>query len=160
MQNLAAEKTYNNLDVTLKQANEHRNTWFEGVQKCHLDDSLITVMEKIVRAEVRTNFVFCIFRSKLIRFIFLQVHRLVVVDNEDKVIGVISLSDILKELVLKPCRKSKILKFDWLFITFVELAFREKFNERIQHAFFCGSRTATTTGREYWNNSGRTGFEW
>jgi len=83
--NLAAEKTYNNLDVTLKQANEHRNTWFEGVQKCHLDDSLITVMEKIVRAEV---------------------HRLVVVDNEDKVIGVISLSDILKELVLKPCRKN------------------------------------------------------
>ena len=27
-QNLAAEKTYNNLDITLKQANEHRNTWF------------------------------------------------------------------------------------------------------------------------------------
>ena len=103
---------------------------------------------------------FYIFRSELIRFIFLQVHRLVVVDNEDKVIGVISLSDILKELVLKPCRKSKILKFNWLFITFVELAFREKFNERIQHAFFCRSRTATTTGREYWNNSGRTGFEW
>ena len=51
-QNLAAEKTYNNLDITLKQANEHRNTWFEGVQKCHLDDPLVTVMEKIVRAEV------------------------------------------------------------------------------------------------------------
>ncbi|XP_032780208.2 uncharacterized protein LOC116918596 isoform X1 [Daphnia magna] len=79
--NLAAEKTYNNLDITLTQANEHRNTWFEGVSKCHLDDSLGTVMEKIVRAEV---------------------HRLVVVDNEDHVIGVISLSDILSELVLKP----------------------------------------------------------
>ncbi|XP_046652797.1 5'-AMP-activated protein kinase subunit gamma-2-like isoform X2 [Daphnia pulicaria] len=79
--NLAAEKTYNNLDITLTQANEHRNTWFEGVSKCHLDDSLGTVMEKIVRAEV---------------------HRLVVVDNEDRVIGVISLSDILSELVLKP----------------------------------------------------------
>lgn len=51
-QNLAAEKTYNNLDITLTQANEHRNTWFEGVSKCHLDDSLGTVMEKIVRAEV------------------------------------------------------------------------------------------------------------
>jgi CBS domain len=107
MQNLAAEKTYNNLDVTLKQANEHRNTWFEGVQKCHLDDSLITVMEKIVRAEVRTSSLrVSVFQSELIRFIFPQVHRLVVVDNEDKVIGVISLSDILKELVLKPCRKS------------------------------------------------------
>lgn len=34
-----------------------------------------------------------------------QVHRLVVVDNEDRVIGVISLSDILTELVLKPSRK-------------------------------------------------------
>ncbi|KAI9555243.1 putative AMP-activated protein kise gamma (2) subunit [Daphnia sinensis] len=79
--NLAAEKTYNNLDITLTQANEHRNTWFEGVSKCHLDDPLGTVMEKIVRAEV---------------------HRLVVVDNEDHVIGVISLSDILSELVLKP----------------------------------------------------------
>lgn len=51
-QNLAAEKTYNNLDITLKQANEHRNTWFEGVSKCHLDDPLCNVMEKIVRAEV------------------------------------------------------------------------------------------------------------
>ena len=68
------------MDTTLKQANEHRNPWFEGVQKCNLDDPLITVMDKIVRAEV---------------------HRLVVVDNEDRVIGVVSLSDILKELVLK-----------------------------------------------------------
>lgn len=34
-----------------------------------------------------------------------QVHRLVVVDNEDHVIGVISLSDILSELVLKPSRE-------------------------------------------------------
>lgn len=51
--NLAAEKTYNNLDITLRQANQHRNTWFEGVQHCQLDDTLSAVMEKIVRAEVR-----------------------------------------------------------------------------------------------------------
>lgn len=81
MQNLAAEKTYNDLDVTLKKANEHRNAWFEGVQKCNLDESLFTVMEKIVRAEV---------------------HRLVVVDENEKVIGIISLSDILLYLVLRP----------------------------------------------------------
>jgi 5'-AMP-activated protein kinase regulatory gamma subunit len=81
LQNLAAEKTYNDLDVTLKKANEHRNAWFEGVQKCNLDDSLFTVMEKIVRAEV---------------------HRLVVVDENEKVIGIISLSDILLYLVLRP----------------------------------------------------------
>ena len=68
MQNLAAEKTYNDLDVSLKKANEHRNAWFEGVQKCSLDESLFTVMERIVRAEV---------------------HRLVVVDENEKVIGII-----------------------------------------------------------------------
>lgn len=62
-------------------ANEHRNAWFEGVQKCNLDETLFTVMERIVRAEV---------------------HRLVVVDENEKVIGIISLSDILLYLVLRP----------------------------------------------------------
>ncbi|XP_065570833.1 uncharacterized protein LOC136033827 isoform X3 [Artemia franciscana] len=81
--NLAAEKTYNNLDITLEKANAHRNAWFEGVSKCSLDDTLFSILEKIVRAEV---------------------HRLVIVDDEEKVIGVISLSDILKEIVLKPAR--------------------------------------------------------
>ena len=57
-QNLAAEKTYNNLDVSLKTANEHRNEWFEGVQKCTLDETLFEVMERIVRAEVNTTY-FC-----------------------------------------------------------------------------------------------------
>ncbi|XP_017761085.1 PREDICTED: 5'-AMP-activated protein kinase subunit gamma-1 isoform X4 [Eufriesea mexicana] len=80
--NLAAEKTYNNLDVSLREANEHRNEWFEGVQSCKLDETLFTIMEKIVRAEV---------------------HRLVVVDDDDKVIGIISLSDLLFYLVLRPC---------------------------------------------------------
>ncbi|XP_050683870.1 5'-AMP-activated protein kinase subunit gamma-1 isoform X3 [Leptidea sinapis] len=79
--NLAAENTYNNLEVTLKKANEHRNEWFEGVQKCNLDETLFEVMERIVRAEV---------------------HRLVVVDKEDKVVGIISLSDLLMYLVLRP----------------------------------------------------------
>lgn len=78
---MAAEKTYNDLDVSLKKANEHRNEWFEGVQKCHLDETLYTIMERIVRAEV---------------------HRLVVVDENEKVIGIISLSDILLYLVLRP----------------------------------------------------------
>jgi 5'-AMP-activated protein kinase regulatory gamma subunit len=69
------------LDVSLKKANAYRTAWFEGVQKCYLDESLLTVMEKIVRAEV---------------------HRLVVVDENEKVIGIISLSDILMYLVLRP----------------------------------------------------------
>jgi len=79
--NLAAEKTYSNLDISLKAANQHRNEWFEGVHKCKQDESLFAVMERIVKAEV---------------------HRLVVVDDENKVTGVISLSDILNFLVLRP----------------------------------------------------------
>ena len=51
-QNLAAEKTYSNLDISLKQANEHRNEWFEGVHSCKQGDTLFDVMEKIVKAEV------------------------------------------------------------------------------------------------------------
>ncbi|RZF45397.1 hypothetical protein LSTR_LSTR002840 [Laodelphax striatellus] len=82
-QNLAAEKTYNNLDVSLQKANEHRNEWFEGVQKCSMEDTLFSVMEKIVRAEV--------------------VHRLVITDEDDKVCGILSLSDLLMYLVLRPC---------------------------------------------------------
>lgn len=78
---MAAEKTYNDLDVSLKKANEHRNAWFEGVHHCTLDETLYTIMERIVRVEV---------------------HRLVVVDELKKVIGIISLSDILLYLVLRP----------------------------------------------------------
>merc|ERR1719219_1046075 len=62
--NLAAEKTYSNLDITLKEANQHRNEWFEGVHKCKQDESLFAVMERIVKAEV---------------------HRLVVVDDDNRV---------------------------------------------------------------------------
>lgn len=65
----------------MRKANEHRNEWFEGVQCCNLDETLYTILERIVRAEV---------------------HRLVVVDENRKVIGIISLSDILLYLVLRP----------------------------------------------------------
>lgn len=78
---MAAEKTYNDLDVSLRKANEHRNAWFEGVQKCTIDETLYVIMERIVRAEV---------------------HRLVIVNEAHKVIGIISLSDILLYLVLRP----------------------------------------------------------
>lgn len=56
-------------------------------------------MEKIVRAEVSGNLVL-IGCCKVSEF---QVHRLVVVNEEDKVIGIISLSDLLLYLVLRPC---------------------------------------------------------
>ncbi|XP_071803620.1 5'-AMP-activated protein kinase subunit gamma-1-like isoform X1 [Asterias amurensis] len=89
--NLAAEKTYNNLDITIQQALQFRQTYFEGVHTCQATEKLETIMEKIIRAEV---------------------HRLVVVDSENHVVGVVSLSDLLTFLVLRPAgvtsRKSSI----------------------------------------------------
>ncbi|XP_072029498.1 5'-AMP-activated protein kinase subunit gamma-1-like isoform X5 [Amphiura filiformis] len=79
--NLAAEKTYNNLDITIAEALQFRSTYFEGVHKCKPTETLGTVMDTIIKAEV---------------------HRLVMVDDEDHVIGVVSLSDLLNFLVLKP----------------------------------------------------------
>lgn len=73
-------------------ANEHRNEWFEGVHKCTLDDTLYTIMEKIVKAEV---------------------HRLVVVDEQEQVVGIISLSDILQVIMtnfINALKASKIIQ--------------------------------------------------
>lgn len=85
--NLAAEKTYNNLDVTVKQALEHRAEGFEGVHRCYLDETLHTIIDRLTDAGV---------------------HRLVIVDKDDRCIGVLSLSDILKFLVLRPVASKPI----------------------------------------------------
>uniref|UniRef100_A0AAQ6AHL8 CBS domain-containing protein n=1 Tax=Amphiprion ocellaris TaxID=80972 RepID=A0AAQ6AHL8_AMPOC len=87
--NLAAEKTYNNLDVTVTQALRHRSQYFEGVMKCNRLETLETIVDRIVKAEV---------------------HRLVVVDEESRIIGIVSLSDILQALVLTPREKSRKLR--------------------------------------------------
>ncbi|NP_001368616.1 CBS domain-containing protein [Caenorhabditis elegans] len=81
---LAAESSYDKLDCTVQEALQHRSEWFEGVQTCLETDSLFQVLEAIVKAEV---------------------HRLIVTDQDKKVVGVVSLSDILKNLVLDPCQK-------------------------------------------------------
>lgn len=85
--NLAAEKTYNNLDVTVKQALQHRSEGFEGVHKCYLDETLHTIIDRLTDAGV---------------------HRLVIVDKDNRCIGVLSLSDILKFLVLRPLASSHL----------------------------------------------------
>lgn len=77
---IAADKTYKDLSLTIGEALERRNNWFEGVVKCKLDDTLGTVIHRIVKAEV---------------------HRIIVVDDDDKVLGVVSLSDILIFLALR-----------------------------------------------------------
>ncbi|NXA35858.1 AAKG2 kinase, partial [Eudromia elegans] len=84
-QNLAAEKTYNNLDITVTQALQHRSQYFEGVVKCSMLETLETIVDRIVKAEV---------------------HRLVVVNEADSIVGIISLSDILQALVLTPAGKA------------------------------------------------------
>ncbi|CAI2349326.1 unnamed protein product [Caenorhabditis sp. 36 PRJEB53466] len=81
---LAAENSYDKLDCTVQEALQHRSEWFEGVHTCLETDSLFQVLEAIVKAEV---------------------HRLIVTDQDKKVVGVVSLSDILKYLVLDPCQK-------------------------------------------------------
>uniref|UniRef100_UPI003AAAC012 5'-AMP-activated protein kinase subunit gamma-1 isoform X1 n=1 Tax=Centroberyx gerrardi TaxID=166262 RepID=UPI003AAAC012 len=79
--NLAAQKMYNNLDMTMQEAIRRRKCFVEGVIKCYPDETLETVIDRIVKAEV---------------------HRLVLVDRADVVRGIISLSDLLQAMVLSP----------------------------------------------------------
>ncbi|KAK2856835.1 hypothetical protein Q5P01_005570 [Channa striata] len=79
--NLAAQKTYHNLDMTMQEALRRRRCFLEGVIKCYPDETLETIIDRIVKAEV---------------------HRLVLVDRADVVKGIISLSDLLQAMVLTP----------------------------------------------------------
>ncbi|ETN83867.1 hypothetical protein RB195_009710 [Necator americanus] len=84
---LAAEKSYNRLDCTVQEALKNRSDCFEGVQCCRETDSLFDVLQAIVRAEV---------------------HRLIVTDTEQRVVGIISLSDVLKFLILDPAHNTEL----------------------------------------------------
>uniref|UniRef100_H2T2J5 Protein kinase, AMP-activated, gamma 3b non-catalytic subunit n=1 Tax=Takifugu rubripes TaxID=31033 RepID=H2T2J5_TAKRU len=79
--NLAAQKTYNNLNMTMREAIASRACCVEGVLKCYHHETLETIIDRIAKAEV---------------------HRLVLVDSEDVVRGIVSLSDLLQALVLTP----------------------------------------------------------
>ncbi|XP_053170746.1 5'-AMP-activated protein kinase subunit gamma-1 [Scomber japonicus] len=79
--NLAAQKSYNNLDMTMLEAVRRRSCYVEGVIKCYPDETLETIIDRIVNAEV---------------------HRLVLVDRTDVVKGIVSLSDLLQAMVLTP----------------------------------------------------------
>ncbi|XP_072902283.1 5'-AMP-activated protein kinase subunit gamma-1-like isoform X2 [Hemitrygon akajei] len=79
--NLAAQKAYNNLDVSVKEVLEQRWHCFENVLKCYAHETLEVIIERLVKHEV---------------------HRLVLVDEEDVVHGIVSLSDMLQALVLSP----------------------------------------------------------
>ncbi|GFS03786.1 5'-AMP-activated protein kinase subunit gamma-1 [Elysia marginata] len=85
--NLAADKSYNNLDITLGEAIKQRQGGEQSdrVATCFCKDTVRCVMEKIVKAEV---------------------HRLVVTDELNAIEGIVSLSDILNYIVLRPICKS------------------------------------------------------
>uniref|UniRef100_A0A3P9N965 Protein kinase AMP-activated non-catalytic subunit gamma 2 n=1 Tax=Poecilia reticulata TaxID=8081 RepID=A0A3P9N965_POERE len=108
--NLAAEKTYNNLDITVTQALKHRSQYFEGVVKCHKMETMETIVDRIVKAEVRHKDPFVPLAAQehledwfqLHLSCLIQVHRLVVVDERSSIEGIVSLSDILQALVLSP----------------------------------------------------------
>ncbi|XP_012891200.1 PREDICTED: 5'-AMP-activated protein kinase subunit gamma-3 [Dipodomys ordii] len=78
---LAAQQTYNHLDMSVGEALRQRTLCLEGVLSCQPHESLGDVIDRIARE---------------------QVHRLVLVDETQHLLGVISLSDILQALVLSP----------------------------------------------------------
>ncbi|OCT61002.1 hypothetical protein XELAEV_18047028mg [Xenopus laevis] len=78
---LAAQKIYNNLNISVRDALRLRSLSIEGVLMCYPHESLEVVIDRIVRE---------------------QIHRLVLVDEERRPRGIVSLSDILQALVLTP----------------------------------------------------------
>lgn len=51
-QNLAAQKTYSNLGMSMKEALRRRRCFIEGVIKCYPDETLETAVDRIADAEV------------------------------------------------------------------------------------------------------------
>ncbi|XP_075789071.1 5'-AMP-activated protein kinase subunit gamma-3 isoform X2 [Pelodiscus sinensis] len=78
---LAAQKTYNHLDMSVREALARRSLCLEGVLTCRPHETLGTVIDRIAKE---------------------QVHRLVLVDEQNFPRGILSLSDILQALVLTP----------------------------------------------------------
>uniref|UniRef100_A0A670YUS6 CBS domain-containing protein n=1 Tax=Pseudonaja textilis TaxID=8673 RepID=A0A670YUS6_PSETE len=78
---LAAQKSYNNLDISVGEALKQRSVCLEGVLTCHPYETLEDIIDRIAKE---------------------QVHRLVLVDKKNTPRGIVSLSDILQALVLTP----------------------------------------------------------
>lgn len=55
-QNLAAQRSYNNLDMSMQEAICSRTCFIEEVIKCYPDETLETVIDRIVKAEVDAFF--------------------------------------------------------------------------------------------------------
>lgn len=53
LKNLAAQKNYNNLNMTMSEAIASRACCVEGVLKCYPHETLETIIDRIAKAEVR-----------------------------------------------------------------------------------------------------------
>ena len=71
--------------MTIDEALSYRKERFEAVAKCYKHESLAICVERIVKAEV---------------------HRLVIVDQNEHVIGILSLSDLLYYIIIRPTKSS------------------------------------------------------
>ncbi|OWK63220.1 5'-AMP-activated protein kinase subunit gamma-3 [Lonchura striata] len=78
---LAAQKTYNNLDISVREALRQRTVCLEGVLTCYPHEPMEDIIDRIAKE---------------------QVHRLVLVDENQYPRGIVSLSDILQAIVLTP----------------------------------------------------------
>ncbi|KAI5633973.1 CBS domain-containing protein [Phthorimaea operculella] len=72
--NLVNEKLYTNLSLTIGEVRNKKKDWEEKLQKCRSSITLYEALEVIVRTES---------------------HRLLLVNRDDKLLGIVSLSDIL-----------------------------------------------------------------
>lgn len=72
--------------MTINEALSYRKERFEAVAKCYKHESLATCIERIIKAEV---------------------HRLVIVDSDEHVIGILSLSDLLAFIIIRPTKAER-----------------------------------------------------
>ena len=74
--------------MTINEALYYRKERFEAVSKCYKHETLAICMERVVKAEV---------------------HRLVIVDDDEHVIGILSLSDLLYYIIIRPTKTESLI---------------------------------------------------
>ncbi|KAI6065209.1 5'-AMP-activated protein kinase subunit gamma-3 [Aix galericulata] len=110
---LAAQKTYNNLDISVREALRQRTVCLEGVLTCYPHETMEDIIDRIAKEQVSARGSVpparqpppCLLSPPPHPVTLCpcpQVHRLVLVDENQYPRGIVSLSDILQALVLTP----------------------------------------------------------
>ncbi|NXM86459.1 AAKG3 kinase, partial [Oenanthe oenanthe] len=104
---LAAQKTYNNLDISVREALQQRSICLEGVLTCYPHEPMEDIIDRIAKEQVSGRDALCqpqlpAAQRAVMLCLHPQVHRLVLVDENRYPRGIVSLSDILQALVLTP----------------------------------------------------------